>query len=820
VRGSIRSRPSRQLLPEHVEEAVFMNTKRIGKWLLYSVTFLVIIGVCLVLVLWFAMRASLPQFEGTASLAGLKQPVQVERDNLGVPTVKGVNRQDIARATGFLHGQERFFQMDLMRRTAAGELSELLGPALLAHDRSLRIHRLRAIAGRAARSLQPTEAELLKAYVEGVNSGLRALGARPPEYLLLRSEPMPWLPEDSVLAALSMFVFLQDENGTHDAAMDLLATVLPPAAFDFFVPIGTDWDAPLDGTILPPAPIPSPEQFSFSRLVSKADAGRARASIGEEVVLGSNSWAVDGRISGSGSALVANDMHLALRLPNTWYRMRLICQPPGQPTPTLDITGVTLPGTPAIIVGSNRFIAWAFTNSMLDTTDLIRLEVRKAEPDLYMTADGWKPVEEHRETLKVNGGENEVVTVRSTAWGPVVTAQKERVSYAVRWVTHLDGAVNFRLLELEQIRDADAALQLAPECGIPAQNFVVGDRSGKIGWTIMGRLPYRQQGLGLTPLSWVQGPGAWDGCLPPDRYPRYQDPDDGIIWTANNRIAGGPDYMQTGPWGTDLGARARQIRDGLRDLKNARPKDMLAIQLDDRAQFLARWQQLFLSVLNSPPSASRPEAEELRSLLRKWGGRASTDSAGYRLVRGFRREVVELALEPITKRCQELDQNFYYPTPQAEQPVWTLLQERPSHLLNPRFRSYDDLLAAAVDLLVRDLQEQGLRPREATWGRRNELIVHHPIGLGLPALGRWLDTPLEQLPGDSHMPRFQSSEHGASERIAVSPGHEEEGLFHMPGGQSGHFLSPYYTAGHEAWAKGKPAPFLPGPPVHNLRLTP
>ncbi len=802
------------------QKADLMKIKRFGKWLLYSLLIVLVFTVCLSAALWLTIRASLPQLEGQASLPGIRAQVQIERDNLGVPTVSGANRSDIARATGFLHGQERFFQMDLMRRTAAGELSELLGPGLLGHDRSLRIHRLRAIARRTVSSISAAEAELLNAYVDGVNSGLRALGTRPPEYLMLRSAPAPWMPEDSVLAALAMFVFLQDESGTQDAAMDLLEEVLPPPAFDFFVPMGTDWDAPLDGTILPTPPIPSPDQFSFSRLVSRASGGRASSSIRDEIWVGSNSWAVDGRISGTGSALVANDMHLALRLPNTWYRMRLVCQSPEQTNPSLDITGVSLPGTPAMIIGSNRFIAWAFTNSMLDTTDLIKLEVRKGKPDLYMMAGGWKPVVEHREVLKVRGSQDEIITVRSTVWGPIVTARKDKVSYAVRWVAHLDGAVNFRLLELEQVRDADSALQLAPICGIPAQNFVVGDRSGKIGWTIMGRLPYRQRGPGLSPLSWVEGPGAWAGCLPPDLYPRYQDPDDGIIWTANNRIAGSPDYMQTGPWVTDLGARARQIRDSLRHLEKARPKDMLAIQLDDRAHFLARWQQLFLSVLDFRRSASRPDAEELRTMLRNWGGRASTESAGYRLVRGFRRQVLELVLEPITKRCLELDPNFNYPTPQSEQPVWTVLQARPSHLLNPRFKSYDDLLVAAVDLLVRDLKEQGLKPREATWGRRNLLIVHHPIGLGLPALGRWLDTSPEQLPGDSHMPRFQSSEHGASERIAVSPGHEEEGLFHMPGGQSGHFLSPYYTAGHDAWAKGKPTPFMPGAPAHKLRLKP
>ncbi len=577
-----------------------MNIKRVGRWLLYSVGLLIIVIGCLILGLWWSMRASLPLLDGEASLARLTRPVQVERDDLGVPTVRGADRSDIARATGFLHAQDRFFQMDLMRRTAAGELSELLGPGMLEHDRSMRLHRLRNVARQTMKTTRADEARILQAYVEGVNAGLNALGARPPEYLLLRSQPAPWLPEDSVLAALAMFVFLQDENGDEDAAMDLLKTVLPPPAFDFFVPMGTDWDAPVDGTVLPTAPIPSPEQFSFARLVSLAGGTAAPRSIRDDIVVGSNSWAVNCRLSKSGGALVANDMHLALRLPNTWYRMRLVCQPTGQASPTVDVTGVSLPGTPAIIVGSNRSIAWAFTNSMLDTTDLVKLEVRKGKPDAYRTPDGWKPFQEHREVLKIRGGQDKTLLVRSTIWGPVIAAQKDTVSYAVHWVAHLQGAVNFRLLELENIRNVESALSFAPESGIPVQNFVVGDRSGRIGWTVMGRLPRRQGDSGLSPVSWSDGAIAWDGWLAPELYPRYEDPDDGLVWTANNRIAGSPDYMQSGPWITDLGARARQIRDGLRQLKTADPQDMLAIQLDDRAIFLPAGNNF------SSPCSARP----------------------------------------------------------------------------------------------------------------------------------------------------------------------------------------------------------------------
>ena len=188
--------------------------------------------------------------------------------------------------------------------------------------------------------------------------------------------------------------------------------------------------------------------------------------------MGSNSWAVDGSLSTTGSALVANDMHLGLRLPNTWYRMRIQCEG------SLDITGVTLPGVPAVIVGSNGRIAWAFTNSMLDLTDLVPLETSPDDPRLYRTPGGWSPFKEVVETLRVRGGDDEKMKIETTIWGPVLPSASGGKKRAVHWIAQLPEAANLGLLDLEQVNDVETALALAPQCGIPTQNFVVGDRLG------------------------------------------------------------------------------------------------------------------------------------------------------------------------------------------------------------------------------------------------------------------------------------------------------------------------------------------------------
>ena len=209
------------------------------------------------------LRGSLPQLEGQRQLRGLFAPVQIMRDGLGIPTVRGANRTDVARATGFLHAQDRFFQMDLARRRAAGELAALVGARALALDREIRIHRFRAEARRAVSLLSTPDRVLLDAYAGGVNAGLDALAARPFEYLLLRQQPAPWTPEDSLLVVLSMFITLQETDGAYEATLATMHDVLPQPMFDFLAPLGSEWDTPLVGPAFASPPIPGPDVYDL-----------------------------------------------------------------------------------------------------------------------------------------------------------------------------------------------------------------------------------------------------------------------------------------------------------------------------------------------------------------------------------------------------------------------------------------------------------------------------------------------------------------------------------------------------------------------------
>ncbi len=765
-----------------------------------------------------ALRASLPALTGELRLPGLAAPVTVERDALGVPTVHGASRADVARATGFLHAQERLFQMDLLRRGPAGELAELLGEAALDWDRALRVHRFRAVAAAALARLGEHDRALLAAYAEGVNAGVAALGARPFEYLVLRTVPAPWRPEDSLLAVLAMFVELQDHRNSRESDLGVLRDTLPPEVAAFLAPTGTSWDAPLVGEAPPPPPLPGPAALDLRRPAA-TPAVAARHAADEAAALGSNNWALAGARTAHGGAIVADDMHLGVNVPNTWYRAALVF--PAARGGAALVVGVTLPGTPAVVVGSNGRVAWGFTNSYGDFADLVVLEQPADDDQVYLTVGGPRRLERARETVRVRGGGDEVVDVESTIWGPVVDRDHRGRRRALRWTAHDPEAVGLDLVRLEAASSLDEALAAANAAGIPAQNFVCADASGRIGWTTAGRIPRRAGHDGRLPASWSDGSRRWDGLLSPDEAPRIVDPPSGALWTANARTLDGTALALLGDGGYALGARARQIRDALVALPTAGEADMLALQLDDRALFLARWQRLLLAALPDEAVAGHPRRAEARALVAAWGERAAVASAGYRIVRAFRLQVTDTVLADLTSACSAADRRFSARSlGQAEDAVWRLVSERPAHLLHPRHGTWDGLLLAALDAVLEEVAPGGAPLAGRTWGERNTARIRHPLSGALPGLAALLDMPADQLPGDAHMPRFQSPTSGASQRMAVSPGREERGYFHMPGGQSGHPLSPFYRAGHAAWVRGEPAPFLPGPAAHTLRLVP
>jgi penicillin G amidase len=743
------------------------------------------------------LRASLPPLDGERTVAGVAAGVSIERDALGIPTITAANRADLAFGTGFAHAQDRFFQMDLSRRVAGGELCDLFGAVAIEHDRRVRQFMFRRVAHEAMRQATAEQRAILESYARGVNAGLASLRSRPWEYWVLRSAPRQWVAEDTLMVTFAMWWDLQSSSLRTDMARRDVAARVNPAVMAFLYPRGTSWDAP-NGAEVPAAlalSIPTEAELD----VRGAPASGTGTVPAREPAAGSNGWAVSGRLTGSGAALVASDMHLGLRVPTVWYRARLRLG-------DLDLNGLTLPGAPVLVAGSNGSIAWGYTNSYGDYLDTETLPCSQE-------------LSTHADVIRVKGGADESYEVR---YGRVGILYEERADACVfvRWLATVPEATNLGLLSLERASSVEQALALAPTIGIPHQNFNVGDRDGHVGWTVIGRIPAdsARGTLGeAVPLA-AAGQVVWTSA---ENHPRLFDPSSGRVWTANTRPIEDPAAEATiggdeAPFGAgyDLGARGAQIRDDLRLVTDATPAAMLRIQLDDEAKFLARWRLLLLKTLEG----HGPEVQ-LVKLAAADMPRASPDSATYRLVRAFRNQV-ERATWIMIVESLGLDPGKHPVPAQFEGPLWEIVTQQPMHLLAKSYPDWNAFLLAQVTPMTIRLVETCGDLARCTWGKRDPVAIRHPLSAALPFGPAFLDMPTVELPGDHDMPRVQDGDFGASNRFAVSPGHESEAYLMIAGGQSGHPLSPYYRAGFEEWAEGRPLPFLPGPSAHRLQLAP
>lgn len=776
---------------------------------------------------WYGSPARL---SGQLPLPGLSHTVRIVRDRNGTPTIKAQNADDAYEALGFVQAQDRFFEMDLLRRAASGRLAALVGPEAAHEDERVRKFRLDATVRTAYARATPRERERLIAFSRGVNAGLRDLPHRPLAYALLGLRPKPWHPWDTYLVIGAMYLELQDPFDHRAENLWAMHRWLPPALYRFLTAPGNRWDAPLMGKAWHVPPPPPASVFDLHKLPPRAFA-RAVAlqkpirmlPIGRTGLAGSNGFAVAGRLTRTHAALLANDMHLHLVLPPIWYRAQIEFRTrQGQ---HIRLLGVTLPGVPALVVGTNFHVAWGFTNTEGDWVDLIRVRPQPGHPNRYETPQGIRRMVLHSEQIRVRGGASLRITVRDTIWGPVVGRLPSGILLVSRWVG--EDPRGYRInaeRALERARNVQQAIRAANRLGIPEQNFVTADRAGNIGWSVAGAIPRRVGHCKpIWPQSWARGQCRWEGYLRPKSYPRVLDPKDGFIWTANQRIVDGSALRLIGDGGYDLGARARQIRN---DLKALHPpvtaRAMLAIELDDRALYLAHWQKLLIGLLTPAVRRGHPRWTELAQIVAHWRACACTDSVGYRLVWKFRKLVFHAVLRPFDRLVRKHDPHFKNPMrAMAEGPVWWLIRHRPLWLLAPRDPSWQSLLLDQVHRLVQASWRPNSGFRKDTWGRHNRIQIANPIAAGIPILGPWLlDLPQTEIPGDSNMPRVQTHALGASERLVIDLGNPSRSLFELPGGDSGNPASPFYRDEFRAWLLGLPAPLEPGRSRYILLLKP
>jgi penicillin amidase len=779
----------------------------LGKRLLAAAAALVLL---LLGATYLVLAAALPRRSGEAQLPGLTAPLAIALDARAIARVRGESFEDVLRGQGYLHAQERFFQMDLLRRSSAGELAALFGERALAADRGQRPFDYRERARRLRPALPAEQRAWLEAYAAGVNAGLADLGARPPEYWLVGAAPEPWQPEDTLLVVLTFYTMLSN-NEAYERAQGVMHEVLPPALYDFLTPSASRFDRPVLGASPAdptggylPLPIPGADVVDLRREPAPP---RGRAPRIEPPLLGpaSNNWAVDATRGVGGRAMVANDPHLSLRLPNIFYRIEL-------EWPEHAARGVSIPGLPGVLIGATDDVAWGATVSNADQSDWVVVEVDAADPTRYRTPDGYEQFTTNTSEIAVADGEPVRVETRVTRWGPVVAEDWQGRPLALHATWLEPQGLDLDIVGLPMATDAAGASALLARWAGPSMNWVLADRGGNIGWVVNGPIPRRVGLDGSRPESFADGSRAWQGRLPP---PGALGGRDGAIFTANSRTlsaerAGAISRMWMRP------LRAKRIDDLLAAQRTFAERDFLAMQLDTRAEGYEQLRAVVLEVVGDDErDASLAQA---RDLARDWNGHADVEQTAFRLLHAYYRTLLERALEPLLAPAIAADPSFVYRWPLADEVLRRLLDERPAHLLTSEHSDWRSFLRQTLQDTLAGLAREG--PLAAPWGESNVLDVEHPFAGALGPLGRWLELPAAPLPGSMVSLRVAAPSYGAVLRMSVAPASPADGVLELAGGQSGHFLSPQFRDQHADWAAGAPSPFLAGEPTARFDLVP
>lgn len=760
-------------------------------WIKWLVIGLLTILALAIVSLYASLSLSLPSLDGNSNTYHVNAVTELSRDATGYAVIKADDIFDVAYALGFAHAQDRFFQMDLQRRAASGNLSQWVGKVALERDKNIRFHQFAQRARVVYENLPARQQELLVRYAHGVNDALAEMTVPPFEYLAAGVQLEQWHPTDSILVVYSMYLDLQGSQISLDMARTMLKTLYGDEIYNFITQ-PSHYQAALDGSETPlfDQAIPT---FPDNAADANDDKNASVAYTGTELPdIGSNNWAVTGKLTTTGSGMLANDMHLSLRVPIIWYKAQLNYEEAGE---QVQVTGVSLPGLPGIVVGTNNHIAWGFTNANVDNVDWIAL-------------DDDTQTQSYTRRIPLPDGEH-TYTIEVSQFGPVRVVNQKR--YALNWVAHQPFAVNLGIINLGAAKNLTEAMSVGKTIAIPTQNLVIVDELGSAGWMLGGAVMDRES------ASYVAISEQSLKAESPKRatnLPSVVNPEHGRIWTANARVISTHDLPRLGDGGYALGARGRQIRDRLFEKDSFTENDFYAIQLDNHAQFLMPWHNLLSGLLQVQDVEFKPDL----AYLNTWNACACEDSVGYTLVKHFRSEVIQTLFGRILQSIDRKGVNSRTLLRGIEPATWQLIHEQPSSWLPEGTDSFDELLVDAYRRAKHKLLDT-YSPVEAdmetlNWGNVNRLRVSHPFASQIPYIGQYLNMQTVEGFGDTYMPAVQAPNFGASQRLFVSPGHLEDAILTLPGGQSGHPLSPYYTSGFSDYATHAATPLLPSDIEH------
>ncbi len=800
---------------------------------------------------WFyrAVRASLPQRDGTLNLAGLTAPVIVTYDAHGVPNIAASNLPDLFLAQGYITAQDRLWQMDMVRRYASGDLAVILGSDYVSYDREHRILGLRQVAGKAAANMDPAQRAQFEAYAAGVNAYIEQhRKTLPMEFRFLGYFPHVWTVEDSLLVGLSMTEFLN--HGFYRDELEkekILARLGPELTADLFV--NTSWRDHPPGADnnsieneIPSETTPDEEEEqsparpkggpahgkSRSELLPSSNAPQLGLTAGDHAFLaallkgpqalreqryrpGSNNWVVSGAHTVSGKPLLSNDMHLLLEIPNVWYEAHLTAG-------DFDVAGVTLPGMPYVIVGHNRRIAWGFTNLGPNVEDLyIEKFNDKGE---YLTPQGWVQPERRQEIIRVKGKPEVTIDVEVTRHGPIINGllPGESRKLALKWVIYNPQATRIPFFAVDSAKNWQEFQAAFSQFGAPGLNAGYADVDGHIGYQATGMIPIRAQGDGSLPVPGDDDAHEWTGYIPFDKMPSVYDPPSGILATANGRITpDGYPYPISLEWMSPY--RTQRLYKLLSAPQKFTPADMLTIQTDIVSPFDRFCAERFVYAVDHTPGATQ-RAKTAADLMRNWDGRMDVDSPAATIAVFSRNKLKELLLR--SKLGDEWTEYKWFMSP-----VWleNVLTHQPPRWLPSTYASYDALLAAAVEEAVNDPSATHALTLWK-WGRVNRVDIKHPFWSHFPILKKTAGTGSQPLSGDEQTIKQVGPHFGPSERMTVDFADLDGSTLNIVNGQSGDIFDEHYNDQWDAYYHGTTftLPFSPQAversAAHHLRLQP
>lgn len=731
--------------------------------------------------LFFSFRFSQPKEKGEVILPGLTASVRVVRDRFGVPHIFAARDSDLFYAVGYLHAQDRMWQMELLRRAGFGRLSEVFGESTLEQDKFLRNLGLKEAAIKDYESLDGEVKEALAAFCQGVNAWLSSRKFDwPPEFTLLRFRPEPWETLDSLIVkGVMALVFCTDYRSEL-----LRAQVVEKVGLERSLEI-------LERDIGPISPAEISGSLSAQLLFSPGGGG-------------SNNWVVAGSRTESGLPLLANDPHLEISLPPIWYEMHLH-------SPGLNVVGVSFPGVPFVIIGHNASIAWGVTNSGADVQDLYVEKINEAG-DAYLDPEAWKPLRRKEEWIRVRGKKDPFrMEIAWTSRGPILTevARTKKAHFSLRWSLHDGGEISKALYLLDKAQDWYEFCQALALWDGPSQNFVYADTKGNIGYYLAGKIPLRPKTVALFPMPGWKAENQWQGYLEEEKKPNILNPAAGYIVTANHKIVP-EDFPYYISCDFDLPFRARRIEELILGHDRHSVDSFRRIQND----VLSKRAELILPYLRRLEPVEE-KARKAQAILNRWDGemKAGPEPALFSAFMDILYQ--EIFEDELGEDFKDFSQLFK----RKQAALFRLLEDPDSdwydNTKTVAREARDDIFSVSLSKAYEWLEKKQGAPENWDWARLHAIKFSH--ALGRVFLFRFLNRGPFPMDGDSFSIRASfghdiagnfATSSGVSYRQIIDLSDFRKSLCVLSSGQSGHFLSRHYDDQIPLWLKGEYRPML------------